>query len=162
MDRSPDELEHWLGKHGPALVLYAHQWVRCHADAEDVFHDAFVRFWPRRGRARDPLAYLYRCVRNAAMDWSRSPHRRETAIDATDTAMLAAKTNANDEQRERLESAMAGLPDEQREVLVMKHYGGLTFESIAAALDIPLRTAQSRHRYAIKRMQTLLAETQTT
>lgn len=163
MDRSPDELERWLGEHGPALVLYARQWVRCHADAEDVFHDAFVRFWPQRDRARDPVAYLYRCVRNAAMDWGRSPQRRESELDTADTDLLAAKTDgdANDERREQLESALTQLPDEQREVLVMKHYGGLTFDSIATALDIPLRTAQSRHRYAIERMRALLTESTT-
>ena len=56
----------WLSEQAPKLILFARQWVSCHADAEDVFHTAFVRFWQQRDRVRDPIPFLYTCVRREA------------------------------------------------------------------------------------------------
>src|SRR5262249_27425362 len=61
----------WLDQHGPALVLLARQWVPSTADAEDVVQEGFVRFWRSRGRAVDPTAYLFACVKHCALDWLR-------------------------------------------------------------------------------------------
>jgi RNA polymerase sigma-70 factor (ECF subfamily) len=57
-----------------------------------------------------------------------------------------------------IESALARLPEEQRAVLVLKTWGGLTFPQIAAALEIPANTAASRYRYAVEKLRELLAE----
>lgn len=160
MAESDYDLEDYLRRHGPSLVLYARQWVDCHADAEDTFHDAFVQFWRRRGSVQDPVAYLYRCVRSAAMDWARNPRRRESSLVEGKDSLLAPRADASvveTEERQRLETALTSLPLEQREVLIMKHWGGLTFESIGEALGIPQRTAQSRYRYAIDRLRKELA-----
>ena len=56
-----------------------------------------------------------------------------------------------------VESALAQLPDEQREVVVLKIWGGLTFAQIAAALGVNQNTAASRYRYAIERLESALA-----
>jgi len=63
-----------------------------------------------------------------------------------------------DERRAVIEAALARLPEEQRTVLVLKVWAGLTFPQIGAALDIPANTAASRHRYALLRLRELLAE----
>jgi RNA polymerase sigma-70 factor (ECF subfamily) len=65
---------------------------------------------------------------------------------------------ANDERRRLIESALGQLPVAQREVLVMKVWGGLTFPQIAAALDVPADTAASRYRYALAKLREQLAE----
>ena len=142
------------------MVLYARQWVNCHADAEDVFHDAFVQFWRNAGSARNPTAYLYRCIRTVAIDWSRSPKRRDSDLTDNDTALLVAAGADSDaeERREHLEQTLRQLPSEQREVLILKHWGGLTFEGIGETLDIPPRTAQSRYRYGVARLRELMLE----
>ncbi|HEY4328544.1 MAG TPA: sigma-70 family RNA polymerase sigma factor, partial [Phycisphaerae bacterium] len=62
-----------------------------------------------------------------------------------------------DDRRRILESAMAALPQDQREVLVLKIWSDLTFAQIADALHIPASTAASRYRYAIERLQSLLS-----
>ena len=164
MAGNSDDLNVWLDEHGSNLVLYARQWVGCHADAEDVVHDAFLRFWRRRQRVRDPLAYLYRCVRNAAVDWGRR-QRRESGRRATISGepMLEPRCQRTDAagRHAALEDGLRQLPDEQREVLVLKHWSGLTFEAIGRALQIPPRTAQSRYRYALEKLRILLAELET-
>jgi RNA polymerase sigma-70 factor, ECF subfamily len=153
----------WLDGHGPTLVLFARQWVPGCADAEDVVQEAFLRFWRSRHRAAEPLAYLYTCVKRCALEWhrgrSRRTRREETAarpegLDAT----LFTGPMEQGERRAAVETALAQLPAEQREVVVLKVWGGLTFPQVAAALDIPANTAASRYRYALARLRGLLAE----
>ncbi len=145
----------WLDRHGPALLLYARQWCPSAADAEDAFQDGFVRFWKSRSRARDDAAYLFACVRTAALDLSRTKQRRrrhEASVSAFEGRP------EREDLREAVEAALATLPPEQREVLVLKIWGGLTFAQIADALAIPANTAASRHRYALERLEAALAK----
>ena len=60
------------------------------------------------------------------------------------------------ELRSAVEAALAQLPEEQREVVVMKVWGGLTFAQIAEALHLSLNTATSRYRYGMQKLETLL------
>jgi RNA polymerase sigma-70 factor (ECF subfamily) len=147
----------WLERHGSALVLYARQHCASYADAEDAVQDGFVRFWKSRSHARDCVAYLYACVRSAAMDLSRGKARRQKHELAAvrEPALLSA--SEENELREMVEAAMIHLPHEQREVLIMKVWGGLTFAQIAEALSISANTAASRYRYALERLETMLA-----
>jgi len=151
-----DDIAAWVNKHGPQLVLFARQWVQDRWNAEDVVQEAFVRFWPRKDSAQQPLAYLYQCVRNTAQNWNRSQERRrrhQTQFEPvawfwSDEAKLETK-----ELGELVEGALKSLPIEQREVVVMHVWGDLTFREIAAALDAPLPTIQSRYRYALQKLR---------
>ena len=58
-----------------------------------------------------------------------------------------------DERDHLLQKAVGDLPDGQREVIVMKLYGGLTFEQIAAALDEPLSTVSSRYQRTLEQLR---------
>ena len=150
MDEQPDDPRWWLREYGPRLVLLARQYVDCHADAEDAFQEAFVRFWQQRAAAREPVAYLYRCVRNAARNRRRAEdRRRHHEQHAAAERMFEVVEGANAYDGQPVAGVLAALPEEQREVVVMKIWGGLTFEAISEALEIPQGTAQSRYRYAI-------------
>jgi RNA polymerase sigma-70 factor (ECF subfamily) len=150
----------WLERYGAALLLFARQWSASAADAEDALQSGFVRFWKTRSRARDELAYLYTCVRSAACDQVRSNQRRK----ARELRVARPEPSAFDSSLERcerdaaIEAALAQLPGDQREVVVMKIWGGLTFAQIAAALEITLGTAASRYRYALARMEADLSK----
>jgi RNA polymerase sigma-70 factor (ECF subfamily) len=151
----------WLEEHGPALVLLARQWVATHADAEDVVQEAFIRFWRSRERVAEPVAYLYACVKHCGLDWQRSGKRRLKREEATARPEAEGLFAGGVEERERrlvIEAALANLPEKQREVLVMKVWGGLTFNQIAEALAISIDTAASRYRYALARLHEELAE----
>jgi RNA polymerase sigma factor (sigma-70 family) len=154
----------WLRRHGPAMLLLARQLVPSRADAEDVVQDAFVRFWPARQRANDPVAYLFACVRTSALDRRRASTRRgrrEVAAARPEAAPAAPLFEAAAEHAERramIEAAIAQLPEPQREVLVMKIWAKLSFPQIAAALAIPADTAASRYRYALAKLRGQLAE----
>jgi RNA polymerase sigma-70 factor (ECF subfamily) len=151
----------WLDEHGPALVLLARQWVASRADAEDVVQEAFVRFWRSRERVAEPAAYLYACVKHCALDWLRGRRRqslREAATARPESEALFAAPLEQDERRAAIEAALVGLPEAQREVLVMKIWGGLSFPQIAAALECSTNTAASRYRYALAKLREQLAE----
>jgi RNA polymerase sigma-70 factor (ECF subfamily) len=164
MTGGPDDWAVWLRRHGPALVLLARQWVANPADAEDVVQEAFVRFWRSRHRAADPTAYLYTCVRRCALEHLRGRRRRarreEAAAraEALAGAPLFACPLEQGERRAAIEAALRRLPEAQREVLVLKVWGGLSFPQIAAALGVPANTAASRYRYALARLRQELAE----
>jgi RNA polymerase sigma-70 factor (ECF subfamily) len=155
-DNGDDAWRVWLDRHGPALLLYARQWCRTRADSEDAVQDAFVRFWKSRGRARDETAYLFACVRTAALDLARGGERRKRHEAAA--SIFECSPPERDHWREAVEAALEKLPAEQREVLVLKIWGGLTFAQIAEMLAIPMSTAASRHRYALERLEALLAK----
>jgi RNA polymerase sigma-70 factor (ECF subfamily) len=149
-----------LDRHGPALLLFARQWSVSKADAEDALQNGFVKFWKTRQKARDELAWLYACVRSAAMDLGRGNRRRivrENEVAAGQEAMFDASAERA-EREAMIETALRQLPGDQREVVVMKIWGGLTFAQIAAALNVPLNTAASRYRYAIARLSQDLSE----
>jgi RNA polymerase sigma-70 factor (ECF subfamily) len=162
MTFTPDDWATWLDEHGAAVVLFARQWAPTAGDAEDIVQDAFVRFWKARDRADDPAAYLFGCVRRVALEWLRTRRRRiireERVARPERTEPLFVSAPEKAERQAIIEAALAKLPEEQRAVLVLKIWGGLTFPQIGEALDIPANTAASRHRYALARLRELLAE----
>ena len=82
---------------------------------------------------------------------------RESAAAQTEEIMF--DFARDDQQRQmRIEAALAQLPADQREVVVLKIWAGLTFMQIAQALEIPMNTVASRYRYALIRLETMLSE----
>jgi RNA polymerase sigma-70 factor (ECF subfamily) len=150
----------WLRQHGAALFLFARQWTANHADAEDAVQMGFLKFWQWRSRAADQLAYLYSCVRSAALDQGRTDRRRSAREkSAAHGEELTFDFPVERGQRqEMIEAALGQLPADQREVVVLKIWAGLTFAQIADALNIPLNTAASRYRYALIRLEKELSE----
>jgi RNA polymerase sigma-70 factor (ECF subfamily) len=151
----------WLDQHGAALVLLARQWVASRSDAEDVVQDAFVRFWRSRARVAEPVAFLYSCVKHCALDRrrtrSRQMRRDEAAARPEGEPILTGPAEDN-ERSSAIAAGLCLLPENQREVLVMKIWGGLTFGQIAAALRISHHTAASRYRYAVLKLREQLTE----
>lgn len=153
----------WFRQHGPKLLLYARQTTRTRADAEDVLQEAFVRFWKhQRKLGGEPLGLLFASIRRVAVDLARRNLRRVRRElvagedEACGGADLFLPLEENDERRLAIEAAIRQLPEKLREVLVLKIWGGLTFEQIAAQLDIPANTAASRYRYALTALRELL------
>jgi RNA polymerase sigma-70 factor, ECF subfamily len=135
----------------PGLLLFARQWLRSPADAEDVVQEAFVRFW-RTNRNIANRGLLYATVRSIALDFVRRDSRRaRREADAFPEAAGAVEPQFEqfDDSQQALASAIERLPLDQREVLVMKIWDELTFAEIGQALDISLNTAASRYRYAL-------------
>src|SRR5256885_4544341 len=146
--------ENWKGcfsQCAPGLLLFARQWVRSRADAEDIVQEAFVRFW-RRNHAINNRALLYATVRSIALDLIRRDSRRarrEAEAGSESEQVVEPQFELADEAQFALAAALDRLPHDQREVLVMKIWNDLTFAEIATTLNISQNTAASRYRYAL-------------
>ena len=154
MENVATDEENWkvcIADLGPGLVLFARQFVRSVADAEDIVQDAFVRFW-RKQHSIENRGLLYATVRSVALDLLRRDARRARR-EATASADMEQTTEPqfdfDDGSQRELAAALDRLPVEQREVLVMKIWNELTFAEIAEALGISQNTAASRYRYAL-------------
>jgi RNA polymerase sigma-70 factor (ECF subfamily) len=150
--------EEWkvcFSEFGPGLLLFARQWVRSTADAEDIVQEAFVKFW-RRNHKIDNRALLYATVRSIALDLirrdSRRARREAEAFSDTEQS-IQPQFDFDDESQRALAAAIDRLPHEQREVLVMKIWSELTFAEIATALGISNNTAASRYRYGLSALK---------
>ena len=138
------------------LYHYALSVTRNTVDAEEVVQDVFlemVRDPDRLGRVDDLKAYLYRAVRNTALNRS---HRANREIPSAELLFEASAGDLPTEDRLALEQALDCLSDEQREVVVLKAWHGLAFRDIAELLQISPNTAASRYRYALEHMRTAL------
>lgn len=156
----PAELSRLLAAHGPPLALLARQW--CDA-AEDVVQEAFVRLAEQNPPPDNPVAWLYRVVRNGGISMARAVGRRRrheveagqlhaewfepTAADALDAELAAA--------------ALAELPVEQRETVVLRLWSGRSFEEIATLTDTSTSTAHRRYQAAIAALRQRLGADQT-
>ncbi len=125
-------------------------------EAEDAVQEVFVALvhvGPRLSQVNDLPAYLFTALRRTAL-------RRHTRRIRRPTQSLAdVDVPARDivgERDEKLEHALAALPDEQREVIVLKVDGGLTFAELGQVLNISANTAASRYRYALEKLRTAL------
>ena len=132
--------------------------------AEDVVHDVFVRF----AQSADQLkmggnlkGYLITCVANRARNSRRTERRRQVvSFDEAEPAMLDSDKPEGwimrNEELDILNSAMAQLPYPQREVVVLHVQGGMTFKAIAESQGVSIHTVQSRYRYGLDKLRSLL------
>jgi RNA polymerase sigma-70 factor, ECF subfamily len=150
--------------HGALLFTLIAGIVGSHHDAEEVQQEVFIQIARQRGRvarANNLRAYLCAMARHAALSWLRSPQRREEPTDPHDFWLVASPEESRTEGSETataIARALAELPEEQRTVVVLKLYQGLTFQEIAGILQIPLNTAASRYRYALEKLRPALSE----
>lgn len=154
----------WYRDHGPALLLYARQVAPSPSLAEDVVQEAFVRTWSHLGDepGADPRPLLFLNARRAAIDLGRSERSRSARQiawwhDTDPGPALFERTLEQEERLRDIERGLRELPEAQREVLVLKIWGGLTFDQIARTLAIPANTAASRYRYALEALRDSLA-----
>lgn len=155
----------WRGlwqDYGPKLMLFARQQAPVVSEAEDLVQEAFIRYWKaRQNNAGLTPSLLFTLVKRVAIEHARRWNGRARPAEDIPGVAEPATTMFEDvveerERKEMLEAALKALPEAQREVLVLKIWGGLTFEEIGATLDISPFTAASRYRYGLGRLRELL------
>ena len=147
-------------EHAQALYAFLLNLTRNEAETKDALQEVFRKLAATPGLGtdiRDARAFLLRLARNAAIDAMRRRASRDKRHEglAGETADLFAPAPDPDAAmfRQKLAEALLALPQEQREVVHLKLWEGLTFESIAETLEIPMNTAASRYRYGIDKLR---------
>jgi RNA polymerase sigma factor (sigma-70 family) len=148
-------------KYRDGLLKVAAALLNDRSGIEDVLHDVFVNFAQTTGRFRlkgSLKGYLSICVANRARDMNRTGRRRITVSldemnahpvggDSPEEAALSRDLVA------KLDAAMAELPDEQRETIVLHLQGKLPFREIAGLKEISINTTLSRYRYGLEKLR---------
>jgi RNA polymerase sigma factor (sigma-70 family) len=134
--------------------------------AEDAVHEVFARLLQGRPSIRITTSlrgYLLRAVANTARNANRQPRGgafADTQVETADTPESPSPEGAvvRAEQCEKLTVALRRLPYEQREVVLLRHYGDLPFKAIAKCQGVSISTVQGRYRYGLDKLRSSLAD----
>ena len=132
--------------------------------AEDVVQEVFIGFGKLSGsfRLRGSLrSYLAVCVANRVRDIYRARQRHRSVGLVEAEYVSSGEAGPADmavecERKQRVREALIELPIEQREILILHLQGGMKFREIAAVRDLSIKTVQSRYRYGLEKMRSLL------
>jgi RNA polymerase sigma-70 factor (ECF subfamily) len=154
------DLRRLYDEYAQPLYAFLLNLTRDEADTRDLLQDVFVKLARDPGLlngVRDERAFLIRLAHNAAIDLIRRHGTRDKTREQFAAEIVSPFAPADDPDEQTFRAALAGalaeLPPEQRAVVHLKLWDGLTFEQIAGALDIPLNTAASRYRYGLDKLR---------
>jgi RNA polymerase sigma-70 factor (ECF subfamily) len=151
-------------RYSPILLGLLLRILRSRAEAEDVLQEVFLQVWQRahsfdaeRGRA---FTWLVTLARSRAIDRLRSVGSRERAARASaeeappesEPVEWADNAAIRSERAEAVREALAELPEEQRQVLMLAYIEGMSQSEIAAAKNQPLGTVKTRTRSALRKL----------
>lgn len=149
-------------RHAPLLLALGIRLLRDRREAEDVLHDCFVEVWKHAGdydaRRASVRTWLVLRMRSRCLDrlrsaaWTRRADLPEGHTHETPHAQDA--RDASDDGR--LEAALGALPEEQRAVIALAYFEGLSSSEIAERIRIPIGTVKSRVRSAMNRLRALM------
>lgn len=172
MSGSEDALEVLINRHKDKIYTSIHFMVKDSFLAEDIFQDTFVKVIDtlRSGRYREQdkfLPWVMRICYNLCIDHFRRNKRMPVVntgedFDIFDVLGLEDKNIeenlVNDQTVDKVRSLVNNLPDEQRQVLILRHYSDLSFKEIADMTGVSINTALGRMRYALINMRKMIVE----
>jgi RNA polymerase sigma-70 factor, ECF subfamily len=168
--------EELVRRHKQGLYNFVLRRTRNTQVAEDVVQDAFLRVVQGAREYKHEAKFstwLYTVARNLCIDFARkSVHRRHASLDQSsgneEGATLVEKTANSDlgaerkalgqELQSKITAAVEALPEDQREVFVLREVSNLPFKEIAEITGVSENTVKSRMRYALERLQDALSE----
>jgi RNA polymerase sigma-70 factor (ECF subfamily) len=154
------ELERLYDEHSQALFAYLLNFTRNEADTHDILQEVFIRLAQRprlMENVRDTRAFLLRLSHNIAIDLmrrrgNRHKHQERWCDEVLPLFAPAVEPDAR-AFREAVAAALGELPTEQRAIIHLKLWEGMTFEQIADLLETSINTAASRYRYGIDKLR---------
>jgi RNA polymerase sigma-70 factor (ECF subfamily) len=141
-----------IDQHAAALELYASQWCRC---PEDVLQEALIELARCDRQPENLVAWLYRAVRCRAINAGRADRRRRhhEGRAALDRLAVLVPPSGETLDAKQLAAAVDSLPDEEREVVVARLWGPLSFREIGQLTGTSESTAHRRYQSALMRLR---------
>jgi RNA polymerase sigma factor (sigma-70 family) len=155
-----DRLTHIIVERAAGLRLFAQQWVDS-ATAEDVVQEALVALLAERPAPQNLIAWMYRVVRNAAFDHHRASTRRwrrERVVAEERGDWFESRPDVAMDAR-AAEQALQSLSSENRQLVVMRIWGELTFAEIASIMALSESTVHGRYKKALAELRSVLEKT---
>jgi RNA polymerase sigma-70 factor (ECF subfamily) len=160
--RRPHGTREWLGalydRHAAGLYRYAVMILADTEAAADAVQQVFTRLVDRRETLELEEHYLRRAIRNECFSMLRDRRRRPHAANSHEILEAMSAPDDAPEERLAIQAALLALRPDQREVVHLKIFEGLTFLEIAELTDESINTIASRYRYALEKMRTVLDE----
>jgi RNA polymerase sigma-70 factor (ECF subfamily) len=157
-------LEELYDRYGEKLYHYLVLKLGSCQDAEDILQEAFYRFAQYSVRwkmVKNPKAFAFKVVRNEANRFLKRRIVRQKNLQLCPNPINAVGSviQGPDAKSEGvLAEALGRLPDDQREIIVLKVFEGMTFKEIARICKLSVNTAGSRYRYGLSKLRLFLEE----
>lgn len=163
-----------INRHKSRIFTSIYLLVKDRSLAEDIFQDTFVKVINtlKKGHYQEEgkfLQWVMRIARNLVIDHFRKLSKLPTISDPDGNDVFSSLSFA-DENREdelmreqtddRVRQLIQQLPEEQKEVLILRHYANLSFKEIAELTGVSINTALGRMRYALTNMRKLIVKYQ--
>ncbi len=158
------QIEEIYDRYGERLYHYLSLKLGSSSDAEDVLQEVFcrlIRFRVRFRHIRHPSSFVFRVARNEAARFiKRKKRESQNPCNPREIAatIQASFIGPDRDTLIRAADALARIPEEQREVIILKIFEELTFREIASVCRISLNTAASRYRYGIRNLRSRLED----
>ncbi len=154
----PPPFEEAVARHEREIMRFLVRTTRDREDALDLFQETWLRAYrayPKLDSAAGLRPWLFRIATNLCLNRARGRMRRARvfADEQPDIGRWSASANGDHTAVLELKSAIAGLPDKQRQALVMRKFGGLEYAAIAAALDCSPESARAGVYQALKKLK---------
>lgn len=156
-------IEELYDEHARTLHAFLLNLTRSEADTKDILQELFIKLARQPGLLkglRDEKAFLLRLAHNQAIDLMRRNTSKGRVVEELSEASAGLFQDAADPDanafRKELSLALGELPPDQRAVVHLKLWAGLTFEEIAEALELSPNTAASRYRYGLDKLRARL------
>lgn len=159
LDDDPAALEIVYEHFGKRLYGYLVSMVKSHSDAEEILNELFMTIVRKReqvGKASNIRTYLFGITRNLAFEMFRKRSSHEETLSGYAQYLEVSeesKTKWDSDEFDAVRKAVDSLPEEQREVVVLKIFEKMTFEEISHLMRISQNTVASRYRYAIEKLR---------
>lgn len=166
-------IESLINRHRSKVYTYILLTIKNQQLAEDLFQETFIKVIQslRGGKYRDNgrfLSWVIRIAHNLIIDHFRKEKQMNSVSnDDTEVDLFNSKKLSDDNIEELIINSQIKteirilinqLPDDQREVVLLRHYGGLSFKEIADQTDVSINTALGRMRYALINLRKLIEE----
>ena len=166
-------IEILINRHRSKVYTYILLTIKNQPLAEDLFQETFIKVIQslRRGKYRDNgrfLSWVIRIAHNLIIDHFRKEKQMNSVSnDDSEVDLFNSKklSDSNIEElivssqiRSEIRNLINELPDDQREVVLLRHYGELSFKEIAEQTDVSINTALGRMRYALINLRKLIKE----
>jgi RNA polymerase sigma factor (sigma-70 family) len=165
--------EQLIHRHKNKVFAYISLYIRDQALAEDLFQDTFMKVIQsvRTGKYQDNgkfISWVMRIAHNLIIDHFRRIKQMNTVSndnyesDLFNSKKFADSTVEDDMIKRQIQKdirkMISQLPDDQREVVILRHYAGLSFKEIADLTEVSINTALGRMRYALINMRKIMVE----
>ena len=154
-----EQLRKLIDGHGATLTLYARQWCRA---PEDAVQEAMIDLLRQQPVPRDPVAWLYTTVRRRAMNLARGERRRENHYRQAGQQRQSWFLPDNEAglDSEELSAMLQQLPSIEREIVIARIWGELSFEQIATLVPVSSSAAHRRYHKALSLLGDMMNGTQ--